>query len=387
MEKKDIKQFIIRTLAVGVLIVLAFLLLNIRNIMGILGTIIRALKPFIFGGCMAYILAPLCNKLRNNRHIYKHKSYKTLSIALTEIIFISILLVVCITVIPQSITSIYEIVKQFPTALDSAQDWLDNTLLQKEWVRIIIGNSLDDIKGTLSSNIKLHVLPNIDAILNSTITNIKEIGVLLSDLIIGVFVSIFALANKENFAAYMNRITFIIFGDKVSKVLLDEVKVANKMFTGFFIGKIIDSLIVGVICLFICGILDMPYTILISVIVCITNIVPIVGPFIGAIPSIIIILSVSPIKAVYFTIFIIILQQLDGHYIGPKCIGGATGLSTFWVLFAIIFFGHLWGILGMIVGVPLLAIIFDIIKKITDMLYTKRKRKDKLADLKKDDEI
>jgi predicted PurR-regulated permease PerM len=134
---------------------------------------------------------------------------------------------------------------------------------------------------------------------------------------------------------------------------------------------------VGVICLVLLTILRMPYALLVSIIVCITNIIPIVGPFIGAVPSLIIIFSESPIHSLYFLIFIIVLQQIDGHIIGPKCIGSATGLSTFWVLFSIIVFGKMFGIIGMLIGVPTQAVIFDILDKILNKLENRRNKLEK----------
>ncbi|MDE5781739.1 MAG: AI-2E family transporter, partial [Lachnospiraceae bacterium] len=147
-------------------------------------------------------------------------------------------------------------------------------------------------------------------------------------------------------------------------IIFNEVKYADKMFEGFLSGKILDSAIIGIICYIFTLIFNMPYAVLVSVIVGITNIIPFFGPYIGAVPSIFIILIADPVKAIEFLVFIIILQQFDGNILGPKILGNATGLSSFWVLFAIILFGGLWGFTGMIIGVPLFAVIYDIIRKL-----------------------
>lgn len=146
--------------------------------------------------------------------------------------------------------------------------------------------------------------------------------------------------------------------------ILDEVKYADRMFGGFINGKILDSAIIGVLCYIVCLIVRFPSALLVSVIIGVTNVIPFFGPFIGAIPATLLILIQDPIKAIWFVLFVFILQQLDGNVIGPKILGNSTGLSSFWVLFAILLFGGLWGFVGMIVGVPLFAVIYDVVKKL-----------------------
>ena len=147
---------------------------------------------------------------------------------------------------------------------------------------------------------------------------------------------------------------------------------ANKTFGGFFVGKILDSIIIGIICFIVTSILGTPFSVLISLIIGVTNIIPFFGPFLGAIPSILLILFIDPLQAVYFLIFVIILQQLDGNFIGPKILGSSTGLSSFWVIFAITLFGGIWGIFGMIVGVPIFAILFAFTKSLVESRLASR---------------
>ena len=146
--------------------------------------------------------------------------------------------------------------------------------------------------------------------------------------------------------------------------MLNEVLYADKMFGGFIYGKIMDSAIIGVLCYIVCAIVKFPSALLVSVIIGVTNVIPFFGPFIGAVPATLLILIQNPIKALWFVLFILILQQIDGNIIGPKILGNSTGLSSFWVLFAILLFGGLWGFVGMIIGVPLFAVIYDVVKKL-----------------------
>ena len=165
-----------------------------------------------------------------------------------------------------------------------------------------------------------------------------------------------------------------IYKDRLYRLIADEFTYADRMFNGFFMGKLKDSAIIGVLCFIGCLILGYRASLLIAVIIGITNIIPFFGPFIGAVPCGLLLLLENPMHCLTFIIFIIILQTLDGNVIGPKILGDTTGLSSFWVLFSIIFFGALWGIVGMVVGVPLFAVIYDIIKK---LVYAGLRKKEK----------
>ncbi len=195
----------------------------------------------------------------------------------------------------------------------------------------------------------------------------------VKNFIIGVIVMIYLLNTKESLAVGARKIIFAIFPQKFAETMLETFHEIDSMFGGFILGKIIDSLIVGVICFIVLSIMNMPYTMLVSVIVGITNIIPFFGPFIGAIPSIILILISSPIQALYFAIFILILQQVDGNIIGPSILHGSTGISSFWVLFSILLFGGLFGFIGMIIGVPIWGIILKMTERLTNHLLKKKK--------------
>jgi len=193
---------------------------------------------------------------------------------------------------------------------------------------------------------------------------VYKILLFLYNLLIGLIVACYLLASRKKFARQSVMIVRSVLKPKWAELFLNEVAFIDRMFGGFIDGKILDSAIIGVLCYIGCSIFNFPNALLISAFVGITNVIPYFGPFIGAIPSILLILIEDPVKAIWFAIFILALQQLDGNIIGPAILGDRTGLSSFWVLFSIILFGELWGIAGMIVCVPLFAVIYDIIKKL-----------------------
>ena len=195
----------------------------------------------------------------------------------------------------------------------------------------------------------------------------------LYNLFIGIIVAIYLLKGKRVFAAQAKKITYGVCRKKTADTIIHYVRISNNMFSGFISGKIVDSTIIGIICFILMTIFRMPYALLVSVIVGVTNVIPVFGPYIGAIPSALLILLVSPVQALYFIILVAILQQVDGNIIGPAILGESTGLSAFWVLFSILFFGGFWGIVGMLVGCPLFAVIYTIAKDFINYCLGKRK--------------
>ena len=191
-------------------------------------------------------------------------------------------------------------------------------------------------------------------------------------MILGIIVSVYLLIDKEKLCALSKKITYGLFPESYADEIIKLVDRSNYTFGRFLVGKIIDSLIIGVLTFIILTIFKMPYTILVSVIVGITNIIPFFGPFIGAIPSFIIILFVSPVQALWFLLIILFIQQLDGNVIGPKILGDSIGISAFWILFSILVAGKLLGIVGMIIGVPLFAIFYSIVKEFIESKLRKK---------------
>lgn len=206
------------------------------------------------------------------------------------------------------------------------------------------------------------LLPNLNTYAKQFASGVAAFINVLYNLFIGIIVAIYLLKSKRIFAAQSKKIMYGIFKKNHADTIINYLRVSDNMFSGFISGKIVDSAIIGVICFAVMGVMRLPYAMLVSVIVGVTNIIPVFGPYIGAIPSALLILLVDPKQALYFLILIIILQQLDGNVIGPAILGESTGLSAFWVLFSILLFGGFWGIAGMLVGCPLFAVIYRIVK-------------------------
>ena len=231
---------------------------------------------------------------------------------------------------------------------------------------------INDASKYLEKWLRKNVMEQSDFIANIT-TGVYNVVKAVFNAIIGLIISVYVLMTKEKFIGQAKKIIYAIFRPRYGNVVMEVFRKADDVFGGFFIGKIIDSLIIGCICFVGLAILRMPYVALISVIVGVTNIIPFFGPYIGAIPSFILIFLVDPMKGVYFIIFIIILQQVDGNVIGPKILGNTTGLSPFWVIFAILLFGGSFGVIGMLFGVPIFAMIYYIVKRIVEHILKKRR--------------
>lgn len=343
--------------------VTTLVIINFESILNYFDSIIDILMPFIYGAVIAYLLTPACNKLdlalaKDKKNIKTSK----LSIFISELMMIVIIATICLLLIPSLAESSKNIAATLPNSIKVANESIDDFFKNNVILKDLVGYNLVDFENIIGNFLKDAVLNNMNDIAANLALGTKQVINIIFDIIVGLIASVLMLSNRKEFARQFNKILNALFKDNTVKFIMNEARMANNKFSGFFIGKIIDSLIIGVLCFISLLILRMPYAGLVSVIVGITNIIPFVGPFIGAIPGAIIIFSVSPLKSLYFLIFILILQQLDGNVIGPKCIGSATGLNTFWVLFSIIFFGGMWGILGMLVGVPLFAVIYDIVK-------------------------
>lgn len=198
--------------------------------------------------------------------------------------------------------------------------------------------------------------------INELMGNLTESVVILVggifDVIIGMIISFYFLFSKEMFVRQIKKCTYAMFSSRHANLVLHFATKTNEIFGGFIIGKLIDSAIIGVLCFIGLSILKMPYTLLVSVIVGVTNIIPFFGPYIGAIPSAILIMLEDPMKGIYFIIFVLILQQFDGNILGPKILGNSTGLSAFWVIVAILLGGGLFGFVGMVMGVPTFAVLY-----------------------------
>lgn len=342
------------------------------------GRIMAVLSPVNFGLAFAFVLTPLVNYFEKNwiiplkKRIGKKKDKKEvstkdnrgLSILLTFLFIFLLLYGLINMIIPQIATSINNIVNSMDTYMNNLYDWSEALIANSTTSAFgqYVYDTLTDSSGSLEDFLTNKIVPLIQPLLLDLSTNILAFVRSFWNILLGFVFAIYLLGAKERFAGQAKKIIYSIFSTRRANTLIDGLRFSGKTFNGFITGKLIDSLIIGLICFIGLTLLRIPYPILISVIIGITNIIPVFGPFIGAVPSALLILMVSPIHCLYFIIFVILLQQLDGNVIGPKILGDSTGLSGFWVLFSITVFGGLYGVFGMFIGIPTFAVMYAFVR-------------------------
>lgn len=369
MSNKDLKKDyflkgLTAFLVIAACVVFAFLVFKIDVIWGIVKKIISVLNPVIFGLVIAYIVNPMVNFF--DKYICKVTLYKAkntekarrvadlISVILAVLVFSVIIVGLLLLVIPQLITSISSFIDSFPARLDAISAWGKSVLKENAKLQGIFTRVLDyeknwlktDLSGTVKS-----VTANLTSGVLSFVNFLKNFG-------LGLIFAIYMLFSKDKMLNQCRKVMCAVFSDKTVGSILSWLSKSNAVFSGFINGKLLDSLIIGVLCFIGTTVLNIPYALLVSVIVGVTNIIPVFGPYIGGVPSAILVTIENPIKGLYFVIFVIFLQMLDGNFIGPKILGNKTGLSNFWVMFAIVIGGGLFGVLGMLVGVPAFAVIY-----------------------------
>lgn len=335
--------------------------------------IIGILQPFTIGFVIAYLLNFILIFIENNMDKIdslknlKHSSKRGISIMLTYIFAIFMIYVFIQFVLPQLIDSVSGLVNDIPTYVNNASNLLNdiikNTDLDSEYLDLAL------TKWNEFVNYVIKIATNFLPVLGNTV---MTVAASIWNIVIGLIVSIYLLIDKEKFCALSKKITYAIFNREHAEIAVELAHRTNDTFGKFLSGKILDSAIIGVLTFLLLTIFNMPYKLLISVIIGITNIIPFFGPFFGAIPSAIIILFVDPGKVLWFLLLIFIIQQLDGNIIGPKILGDSIGISAFWILFSLLVTGKFLGIVGMIIGVPLFAIIYSIIKDIIEIKLSRK---------------
>jgi predicted PurR-regulated permease PerM len=370
--------------AVGVIlcIIFFFILFRFHEMMSMLKTLKSILTPFIYGAVIAYLLTPICNSVEtalNEALTGRVKNQKRLArlsagvgVAASMILGLLVVYLLLSMVLPQVFTSVRGIVEVLPSNVNSWTEWLENQIADNQILRNYVDQFTKTVNDNMQSWLTTKLLPNMQTIVSGVSAGLRSAIVVMKNLLIGFIAAVYFMGNRRKFAAQAKKLIYSVFRVPVANDILDEFFYINHVFGGFINGKLLDSLIIGVLCFIIMSIMNMPYTMLISVIVGVTNVIPFFGPYIGAIPSALIVLTVSPVKSVYFILMILLLQQFDGNVLGPKILGDSTGLSSFWVLFSIILFGGLMGVVGMIIGVPTFAVIYDLIKKLSNKLLKKK---------------
>ena len=362
--------------AISMSLVLFFILFRLQGIGDALHTVSDILAPFVYGGVVAYLLRPLCNTYESfftDVFPKKAKRYaNSVAVILSLVTGILVVYTLIIMIAPQLYQSILSLWNSLPEKINQFLAWATNVFGEDEELLQLFNTSYQTLYQELETWAQNTLVPYITNIVSGVGSSVLKVLNFLYDLLIGLIVAVYLLGSRKKFARQSVLLVRSTLKPAWADLFLNEITFIDQMFGGFIDGKILDSAIIGVLCYIGCLIFKFPNPLLIAAIVGITNIIPFFGPFIGAVPSTFLILIEDPIKALWFVLFVLVLQQLDGNIIGPAILGDRTGLSSFWVLFTIILFGGLWGIVGMIIAVPLFAVIYDTIKKLVRRGLTKK---------------
>ena len=372
-------------LASGILC--AFVLFKMPVIISVLKGITEILKPFLYGVVFAYLLAPLCNKIEEKLFQFFPKAKAKarrficfIAIVISLCVAIAVIWLIIMMIIPQVWDSVMKIIQMVPQKLIVVNNWIEHMLENQPELQAYFEEFSSQAESNIDSLLNVDTIQKVQSIINSLSVQLFGVLGVVKNIFLGLLISAYLLGSRKLFGAQAGLILHGVFSDKWAKIIEEEIRYTDKMFNGFLVGKIIDSAIIGLLCFAGTSIMGFEAPAFISVIIGITNIIPFFGPFIGAIPCGLLLLLENPMHCLYFIIFIFVLQQLDGNVIGPKILGNTTGVSSFWVLFAILLFGGMWGVVGMVIGVPLFAVIYDIIRKLVYRGLRKHKRESMITD-------
>lgn len=366
------------------------LLLHLGWLKEFLGTLLGGLSSVLIGMFIAYLLNPILVCLENkvfvplatalvrnhkrlkNKDRFIFKFGRTMSIIFTLLIFVGIIWEFLWLVVPQIYKSILSISNDIPGYVTDVQSWVMNLWANNQEQAAWLTNMLDQVTDTVTNFLNNDLIPK----LGDLIVNISS-GVIggvkfIFNFVIGIMVSVYIMAGKEKFGAQLKKMLYACFSRSHANKILAGVRETDRIFGGFINGKIIDSIIIGFLCYAAMLILKLPYAILISVIIGVTNFIPFFGPFIGAIPCAIIVFFVNPMQCVAFVILILVIQQLDGNIVGPLILGDSIGISGFWIIVSISVGASMFGVAGMIFGVPICACLYNLVRYICNYLLRKK---------------
>ncbi|MBQ8074508.1 MAG: AI-2E family transporter [Oscillospiraceae bacterium] len=380
-DKKYLYWGITAFLVIAAAVVFYMLLQHLPDLRNAWNKGMTIVAPFVWGLVIAYLLLPLTRALEKllssrkmKKALVKGKFARIAAIVVSEIVLLIILTAFVLLILPQLYSSIETIVVNSPEYYAKMSDWIELKLEDHPEMEQYVAQALESLSNQLLDLVKNRLLPSMGNVITSVTTGVYAAFRGVYNLIVGIIVSIYVLSNREIAKAGFRKVLYSIFTIETAEKIRTGLIFTDKTFMGFLSGKLLDSAIIGLICYIVCLILKMPYTLLVSVIIGITNIIPFFGPLIGAIPSAFIILLVDPLKCLIFVIFILILQQIDGNILGPKILGSTVGINGFWIMFAIIMGGGLFGFAGMILGVPVFVVIYSAVTTLID----KKLRRDDL---------
>lgn len=376
LTKKNIGSFLVIVLSM----LFFFFLFRLDKVVVLVDKFISVLQPIILGIVMAYLLNPIEKfverrilKLKKEPGAKYRKFARNIGIFLSIFIGIFIVTFLVMTVVPQFISSAREIIMELPDKMNKLVSWVNNKFSEDTEFNRTVNDLFNSTIVYVENWMQTELLNTLNVVAVSFTSGLISVFNVLKNFFIGIFVAVYVMASKDHFVSVGRKMCYAFLSPKKANVLFEIMQHCHRTYSGFINGKLIDSFIIGMLCYAGVSFMDLEkYKMLISVIVGVTNIIPFFGPFIGGIPCVILIMLVDFKTGVYLGIFIILLQQLDGNVIGPMILGDSTGLSPFWVMFAILVGGGLFGFIGMLIGVPTFAVIYYLLKRVVEAKLVKK---------------
>ena len=383
-DKKYLHWGLTAFLVIAASILFYYVLFHRSNLSSGISTFVGIAMPIIDGFVLAYLMTPVLNKIE--KYIIKplyikaklpmtpknKRRMRGFSILVTIVLILIVLYEFFGLVIPEVVRSIQSIIFQFPIYVNNLSNWVMGLMKNNPDLEEVVNSLIDQYSSKILDYVNSILLPYIQGLIKTLSSSVFGVLKAMWNFVIGFIISIYVLGIKEKFAGQAKQIAYALFDRKTGNEVISNFRFIHSTFIGFIGGKIVDSIIIGVICFICTTLIGTPYAILVSVIIGVTNLIPFFGPWIGGVPSALLVLMVNPRQALYFVILILILQQFDGNILGPKILGDSTGLSGFWVIFAITIFGGLFGVLGMVVGVPIFAVFYAAVKASVNRMLAKK---------------
>lgn len=375
MNKESLKKLLIQSLSgffsLALAVLFFFVLQRFEELRQSLHWLLWVLTPFLYGGAMAYLLKTPCAFLERQFQAALPEKYKKRAnvLGVVAVLIISALVIYLLLsmVLPEMWESIVALAVAVPPKAEEFTQWVLSHLEGNEMLQNYVNNAFASLESWLKNWATTDLLPTVQNMMGGAFTVASSVLTAMKNIVLGLIICVYLLLSRKRFAKHGRAVIYALFKPARAEALLREVSFIDTTFVGFFGGKILDSAIVGLICYVFCMVMTVvagfQNAVLISVIIGVTNVIPYFGPFIGAVPAALLIFISSPRNCLIFLIFIVILQQFDGNVLGPKLLAGSVGLTGFWVLFAITLFQGMFGFVGILAGVPVFAVIYDLVRR------------------------
>ncbi len=359
--------FLVIAFSIGIF----FLFWNFQSILEVLSEGISILMPIIAGCAIAYLLLPMVKTIDKFLIPFVTKKFKwsnkgirstrLFSIVISELSMLFLIFLLFYMLIPEIYRSVLNVIENFSTVANSFVDWFSSFTFNNPDISIFLTDSLEQVLTSLETWMETDLLTQANTFMSDLTIGVIGFITGLTDFFLGIIISIYVLYSRDLFSRQAKKLIYAMLPCQRANLILHITKKSNAIFGGFITGKIIDSIIIGILCAIGMTIFNFPYVLLISVIIGVTNFIPFFGPFIGGIPCALLLFLIDPLQGLYFALFVLFLQQLDGNVIGPRILGESTGLPSFWVIVAILVGGGLFGFAGMVMGVPTFAVIYYLV--------------------------